>query len=231
MTGVSLICEPESEIRRFCKAFGLLLAIFLAQVGSGDLLGAVGLTSTLPPSNFQSVQFTNTSYVLAADDTLLMKVWREDDLEIQTKVDRDGTVSLPLIGVVNIGGKTVREARLLIQSMYEKDYLVDPQVTLTVLESTNRTAKASFSVLGRVEKSGFFEIPEGRKTVTLLEAIAMAGGFQRLADESKVKVKRKLKDGREQIFTIDVRKMLKDVKMKPFEILPADTISVPERFF
>ncbi len=226
-----MICKQDTQIPGFGKTCGLLLVLLIIQVVTGKTFGAERLNSAFPPSAFSTGQFTNTSYVLAADDTFLMKVWREDDLETKTKVDRDGTVSLPLIGVVNIGGKTVREARTLIQGMYEKDYLVDPQITLTVMESTNRVAKARFTVLGRVEKPGFFEIPEGRKTVSLLEAIAMAEGFQRLANESKVTVKRKTNDGREQIFEIDAKQMLKDVRMKPFDILPGDTISVPERFF
>ena len=94
------------------------------------------------------------SYVLKAGDELEVKVYREDDLETKTKVDKGGTIALPLIGEVKVGGLTVRNARTLITSLYEKDYLVNPQVTLTYTAYVEGAGR--FTVLGRVEKAGSF---------------------------------------------------------------------------
>src|SRR5271170_6053271 len=125
------------------------------------------------------------SYVLAPNDVVQIKVYQEDDLETKARVGQDGTISFPLIGVVPIGGKTVEQAGALIREKLDKDYLVNPQITLIVVEYSKRR----FIVLGQVQKPGSFEIPS-EESVTLLEAIAMAGGYTRLADKANVKVTR-----------------------------------------
>jgi len=165
------------------------------------------------------------TYVLTPNDVLEMKVYQEDDLETKVRIAKDGTASFPLIGVVPLGGKTVEEASALISQLFDKDYLVNPQVTLSVVDY----AKRRFTVLGQVQKSGTYEIPNEEST-TLLQAIAMAGGYTRLAQSGKVTVTR-LKDGKKVNYTLDARALAKDRTTDSFEILPGDTITVAERFF
>src|SRR5262249_18401978 len=99
---------------------------------------------TLQPSNAPAAQpSTQSSYVLCASDVVQVKVYQEDDLESKLRISRDGTTTFPLIGVINLGGKTVEQAAALIRDALAKDYLVNPQVTVTVLEY----AKRRFTVL------------------------------------------------------------------------------------
>jgi len=165
------------------------------------------------------------TYVLAPNDVVEIKVYQEDDLETKARIGQDGTISFPLIGVVPIGGKTVEQAGALIREKLDKDYLVNPQVTLIVTDYSKRR----FTVLGQVQKPGSFEIPS-EESVTLLEAIAMAGGYARLADKGRVKVTRITGDKTATV-TVDTKRESNDAETMSFQILPEDTVTVPERFF
>jgi protein involved in polysaccharide export with SLBB domain len=154
-----------------------------------------------------------------------MRVYQEDDLETKARIAKDGTVTIPLIGVVQIGGKTVEEATGLIRDLLDKDYLVNPQVTLTVTEY----AKRRFTVLGQVQKPGTYEIPN-EENVTLLQAIAMSGGYTRLANPGKITVSRQV-GPQKTTLTFDGRAMASDTSTKTFAVMPDDTITVAERIF
>src|SRR5947208_2238396 len=131
------------------------------------------------------VSLPRRAYVLAPNDLVLVKVYRQDDLESRLRIAADGTTTFPLLGTINLGGKTLEEGTALIRDLLAKDYLVNPQVTVTILEY----AKRRFTVLGQVQRPGSFEIPS-EESVNLLEGIAMAGGFTRLANSAKVTVTR-----------------------------------------
>jgi polysaccharide export outer membrane protein len=154
-----------------------------------------------------------------------MRVYQEDDLETKVRISRDGTASFPLIGVVKIGGKTVAQAAALIRERLDKDFVVNPQITLTVTEY----AKRRFTVLGQVQKPGSYEIPN-EEQVTLLQAIAIANGFTRLANPSRIVVTRMGGD-RQVHYSLDAKAMANDPTTKPFLVLPDDTITVAERIF
>jgi polysaccharide export outer membrane protein len=162
---------------------------------------------------------------LSPNDGILVTVYQEDDLTTKTIIDKNGMVMLPLLGQVKISGLTVGQATERIQQLYNKDYLVNPQVNLIV----ERFAERRFAVLGQVQKPGNFDFPTN-ESVNLLEAIAIAGGYTRLGAPSKVDVRR-VEDGSPKIFHFDAGEMAKDPKKKPFEILPDDIITVGERTF
>lgn len=165
------------------------------------------------------------TYVLTPNDVIEMRVYQEDDLLTKARIAQDGTVTIPLIGVVQIGGKTVEEATRLIRDLFDKDYLVNPQVTLTVVEY----AKRRFTVLGQVQKPGAYEIP-GEEKVTLLQAIAMAGGYTRLANPSRITVSRTV-NGQKTTVVLDGKALALDTSLKPFFVMPDDIITVAERIF
>jgi polysaccharide export outer membrane protein len=165
------------------------------------------------------------SYVLGQNDVLEIKVYQEDDLACRLRVSPKGTIIFPLIGVVNVGGVTPQEAAEIIRERLAKDYLVNPQVTVTVYDY----GKRRFSVLGEVQKAGTYDIPE-REKITLLDAIAMAGGYTRIADPAKITLKRK-RGGHETIVKLNAKAMAKDDKVVSFEIQPGDVITVGESLF
>jgi polysaccharide export outer membrane protein len=154
-----------------------------------------------------------------------MTVYQEDDLNTKTIIDKNGMVMLPLLGQVKISGLSIRQATAQIQQLYDKDYLVNPQVNLIV----EHFAERRFSVLGQVQKPGSFEFPQN-ESVNLLEAIAIGGGYTRLGAPSKVDVRR-IENGSPKVYHVDAGEMSKDPKKKPFEILPDDIITVGERTF
>ena len=167
----------------------------------------------------------SSNYVLGPNDIIQLKVYREADLESRVRIGKDGTATFPLIGTLNVGGKTLEAATKLVQQLLNKDFLVNPQVSLSVAEY----AKRRFTVLGQVQKPGIFEIPTEEK-VTLLQAIGMAGGYTRLAEPSRITVKRTV-SSKEVLFQLNARAMAKDSGAQPFEVLPDDTITVGERIF
>jgi polysaccharide export outer membrane protein len=154
-----------------------------------------------------------------------MTVYQEDDLETKTIIDNSGMVELPLLGQVKIGGLTVDQATTLIQQLYDKDYLVNPQVNLKVEQFADR----HFAVLGEVQRPGSFDFPQN-EPVNLLEAIAIGGGYTRLGAPSKVTVRR-IENGLPKVYHLDAGKMEEDPQKKPFEILPNDIITVGQRVF
>jgi polysaccharide export outer membrane protein len=165
------------------------------------------------------------SYVLGQNDVLEIKVFQEDDLACRLRVSPKGTIIFPLVGVVDVGGVTPQEAAEIIREKLAKDYLVNPQVTVTVYDY----GKRRFSVLGEVQKAGTYDMPE-REKISLLDAIAMAGGYTRIADPAKITLKRK-KDGRETIVKLNAKAMAKDDRVVSFEIQPGDVITVGESLF
>jgi polysaccharide export outer membrane protein len=179
---------------------------------------------------------TNTSYVLSVNDLVKVEVYKEDDLRREGRIDQDGTISLPLIQTVRVGGRTIADAREMIRRLYEKDYLVSADVSVTLVASsqTNKVVepakpKLKFTVSGEVKKPGVVEIPEGEK-INLVQAIMLAGDFTTLANQKSVTVKREEKGG-QKVYTENVQSMLRDSKSKPFEVLPGDVIVVRQTIF
>jgi polysaccharide export outer membrane protein len=164
-------------------------------------------------------------YVLSVADTLEMTIFREGDLATRSRIGSDGTVQLPLIGDVKVAGMTVRAARELIRKRYDADYLVDPQVYLNVVDYAQR----GFTILGQVTKPGSYEFPGG-KSLSLLQAVGMAGGFTRTADRGKIVVKRSAEGNSQETIKLNAKKMAGEGK-DSFSVLPGDVISVGESWF
>jgi polysaccharide export outer membrane protein len=205
------------------KICWLICLFALALSGSAVRVAAADRVAAAPAATTAGNAASKT-YVLSPNDLVLMKVYQEDDLETRARIAKDGTATFPLIGVVRLGGLTVEQAAAHIRELFDKDFLVNPQVTLTVVEYSKRR----FTVLGQVQKPGAYEIPN-EETMTLLQAIAMAGGYSRLANPSRITVTRAIGERRITI-SLDGKAMAKD-QSKPFEILPDDTITVDERVF
>jgi len=119
----------------------------------------------------------------------------------------------------------LEQATAKIRDMYDKDYLVNPKVTIQV----DQLAVLRFTVLGQVQRPGSFEFPPN-ESLNLLEGLAMAGGYTRLAAPSKVTLQRNV-NGELKVFHLDADAMARDKTNKPFQLLPDDTVTVEERVF
>lgn len=168
----------------------------------------------------------DANYKLSANDLLDFRVFQEPELDGVIRVAGDGTAIFPLIGTVNVGGKTITLATEEIKARYRDGYLVYPQVSLTV-----RTfAQKLFTVLGQVQKPGSYDM-KGSDEITLLQAIGMAGGYTKIANPSRVTVKRLEEGGGERVIKLDAKRMARGGDSSSFYIKPGDVITVAESLF
>ncbi len=165
-----------------------------------------------------------TTYKLRPMDLIKVQVFQEAELDRELRVSQDFTIVAPLIGVVNVKERTVRDAELLITELYQRDYLVNPQINITVTEYSPRT----INVLGSVNAPGSVIIPP-EKNLTLLDAIARSGGFSRLANRSKVSLTRTKPDGQTVNYIIDADQLVSGDTNNRSSIQDGDVIFVPER--
>ena len=165
-----------------------------------------------------------SDYVLVVGDVVELNVFREPDLTTQATIARDGTVQLPLLREVTLAGYTIRDARELLRGLYDKQFLVDPQVFLNVVKYAER----KFTIMGQVARPGSYEL-QGGERIDLLEAIGLAGGFTRIADRGRVVIQRK-EGGEVKAIKANAKRMA-DGKVDPIEVQPGDVITVRESWF
>ena len=165
-----------------------------------------------------------SDYVLVVGEVVQLNVFREPDLTTQATIARDGTVQLPLIREVTMAGLSIRDAREMLRQLYDKKFLVDPQVFLTVVKYAQR----KFTIMGQVARPGSYEL-QGGERMDLLEAIGLAGGFTRIANRGRVIIQRREADG---VTAIKANaKRMADGKESPIEVQPGDVITVSESWF
>ena len=165
-----------------------------------------------------------TDYILQPSDLIRVQVFQEEELNREVRISQENTVTLPLIGNVDLAGKTARQAEEIIRSRYERDYLVRAQVNLIVMEYVPRNV----FVVGSVGQPGVVPFPR-EQGLTLLDAISRAGSFNRLADKKHVTLKRTYSDGRTETFTINAEDLSKGESTETWPLQPRDVITVPER--
>jgi len=165
-------------------------------------------------------------YVLQPLDVLKVQVFQEEDINKlgEVRITQEHTISLPMIGTLNIKGMTTTQVRDLVRTRYDRDYLVDPQVQVHVLEYSKRFV----NVVGQVNKPGEIQIPP-EQGLTLLEAISRAGGHTRLARLAKVVLKRTHLDGTTETFSIDVDTLMKGEGGEVWPLEPGDHVTVAEK--
>jgi polysaccharide export outer membrane protein len=157
-------------------------------------------------------------------DLVKIQVFQEPDLERELRVSQDSTITLPLIGSVNVRNRTVRDTELLVTELYQRDYLVNPQINITVMEYSPRT----INVLGAVNNPGSVLIPPERQ-LSLLDAIARSGGFSRLANRSRVSLTRPQANGQSTNYVINADQLVAGDTDSRTPVQDGDVIFVPER--
>ncbi len=157
-----------------------------------------------------AVELPEEPYRLGPGDQVRIVVFRHPDLSGEFELDGRGAFSMPLIGEVRANGLTARELEEKIASMYADGYLVNPVVSVEVL--TYRP----FYILGEVNRPGQYEYESG---MTVLNAVAKAGGFTYRAKQDGIMVQRGGANAPPVVVSGNTR------------IQPGDIITVPERFF
>lgn len=162
------------------------------------------------------------NYRIGIGDLIQVDVYDEADLSKEVRVLTDGFISFPLLGSIRAAGKTVPELESTITQLLAAKYLVNPQVTIFVVEFSN------VFVFGEVENPGSFPI-YGKMTV--FEAITLAGGFTDVANTSKIKVLRQ-QNGREVSLEVDMSRLMKNGDTsQDIELQANDRVIVSRSFF
>jgi polysaccharide export outer membrane protein len=161
---------------------------------------------------------------LVPGDVIDFNIFREPDLTTQATIARDGTVQLPLIREIKLAGLSIRQARELLRKLYDSEYLVNPQVFLSVYKFAQR----KFTIMGQVVRPGSYEL-QGGERIDLLEAVGLAGGFTRIANQGRIVIKRR-HGGEVVVIRANAKRMISG-KDAPIEVMPGDIITVSESWF
>lgn len=156
-------------------------------------------------------------YVVGREDVLDISVWRDADLSRTVPVRPDGKISLPLLGELDVAGKTTNQIAQEIKAGLN-GYVQDPKVVVILREVNS----PRFFVIGEVTKPGGYPL---RGRMTVLQALSIAGGFNEWADKGAIVV---MRDGNERV-EVDYAALVKPdgEKEKNFPLNPGDTIYVP----
>ena len=216
-----------------CVLAGAAFGQFTHQSNPGS---SPGETASAPAASSAPLNTTITGtavsapagYQLSPNDAISVEVFGEEDLRTSARLNGEGNVSLPLIGSVHLSGLTVTQATARVTELYARDYLVNPKVNVSLLGY----AKRRFTVLGQVNRPGSFEMPETSPGgIDLLEAIAMAGGYTRIAAPERVSVRRHTARG-DQVIRVNAKRLERGgSNAGNFNVEPGDTITVGESIF
>ena len=168
--------------------------------------GESSISAVVPPAD----------YVIGADDRLSVKFWKEPDVSCEVRVRPDGKISLPLLRDVQAAGLTPDQLRQQLESAAQP-FFADVSATVMVTEINSRKV----FVTGAVAHPGGFPLTG---PLTVLQALALAGGMSEFADQNHVEVFRTV-DGPRSRFTFNYKDVLKGRK-PDVELKPGDTIVV-----
>jgi len=184
---------------RFCGAIFVLLV--LSAVFHANLT----LADTAPQTQAQ------TEYILGPGDKVRVTVFRNDDLTGESEVDPSGFITLPLIQQVPAGGKTIPQLEAEIKKRLSPDYVKNPNLSIEVLNYR------PFYIIGEVKNPGSYPFVAN---MTVVNAIALAGGYTYRANKDEVIITRAADTTRKP-----VQALRTDI------VLPGDVIEVKERLF
>ena len=159
------------------------------------------------------------AYVIGESDLLAINVWHEPELTRVIPVRTDGKITLPLIGELQASGQTVEQLRATIAAQLKR-FLETPEVTVIVQEPRSQF----FTVVGKVVKPGSF--PLGQR-LTVMDGLALSGGFKDFAKVNKIQVVRTHRDGRVERLPFDYKKAVAGDLNQNFVLEQHDMIVVP----
>ncbi|MDQ7747041.1 polysaccharide biosynthesis/export family protein [Hydrogenophaga pseudoflava] len=148
-----------------------------AAVGTTKGAGAAPTPADVAPLN--SLAAVKSDYRIGANDLLEFDVFGVPDMKRSVRVNGSGAVSLPLIGSVQLAGLTAQEAEAQLAQKYGENYLQNPQVSVFIKEFTTQR----ITIEGAVAKPGIYPVTG---QLTLLRALALAGGGAQYAELSEI---------------------------------------------
>ena len=157
-----------------------------------------------------AVQAKDSHYLLGAGDKIKIHVYGQEDLSLVAAIDDDGTIVYPFIGEIHVRGMTVSQLEQKITGFLKGDYLVNPNVHVSIDEYR------PFYIQGEIKNPGGYPYQPG---LTVRRAVSLGGGFTERAAKSKIYVTHPDSGG-------------KKIKVKQHDKLkPGDVVTVEESFF
>jgi protein involved in polysaccharide export with SLBB domain len=205
----------------------------LRLLGCSAALLLAGCAASTSPAELQAAEHaaarSDGRYRIGPGDFLLITFFGEPDYTQQVRVDSNGQISLPFLagsGKAEIQAKGLSAAQLaerINQYAQKNQILQNARAQVVVAEFANQT----FVLLGQVNQPGRYAFPRGIDArIDIKDAIALGGGFTRLARQSEVVVKRGAR-----VYRLDLRKLSTQAGPGSFTVLPGDAITVEERLF
>jgi polysaccharide biosynthesis/export protein len=174
---------------------------------------------SLSPGKLGSVP-QDKDYVIGPQDLLAINVWHEPELSRSVPVRPDGKISLPLVGEFNVSGLTPRllEAQLAKQL---ENYVRYPEVTVMIQEANSH----KFYIMGQVDRPGSYALTT---RMTVLNALATAGGFREFAKVQHIYLLRPMPDGSRKRMPFDYKAVVGGKNLsQDIELQTGDTVVVP----
>lgn len=171
-----------------------------------------GCDTPLSDHDDTTAALSGAAYFLSPGDKLKIKVFDEPDLSGDFQIDEQGKIAFPLVGEIQASGVTLDQFRQSLIAQLQNGYVRSPRITADILNYR------PVNIIGEVKNAGQFQYRPG---ISAQDAAAIAGGYTYRADTDTVYIIR----GREG------KPITVDLEDRNFEILPGDTVKVPERFF
>jgi polysaccharide export outer membrane protein len=214
-------------VKKMCRRLSMFAVCILI---SGWLAAQTDATkntkSEAPPAASDSVAggtavlAHNDTYVIGVDDVLAINVWKEPDVSRTVPVRSDGKISLPLAGEVQASGETPLQLEKLLATKLQS-FISEPEVTVIVSEVKSQ----KFNILGMVSRPGSFPLTN---SATVLDAIALAGGFRDFAKQKSIYILRQNPDGSQSRLPFNYKEVIKGKdSAQNIKLQPRDTIVVP----
>ncbi len=183
----------------------------------------VAKATSLPSTDTPATRVANVrpdTYIIGADDVLAINVWKEGELSKTVPVRPDGMITLPLVGEIKAVGLTPIQLQEQIIAALQK-VMSDPQVTVMV----SAVNSMSYNIVGQVAKPGFYSLT---RPMTVLDAIALCGGFRDFAKQKKIYVLRTGPDGKQERLKFNYKQVIKGQNMaQNIQLMPHDTLVIP----
>ena len=185
--------------------------------------GKNGANTAQPPADVLPPRVANVrpdTYIIGSDDVLSINVWKEPEISKTVPVRPDGMISLPLLGEIKARGLTPVQLEGQIGDSLKK-IMSDPQVTVIVTQVNS----LSFNIMGQVARPGYFPLT---RPMTVLDAIALCGGFRDFAKQKKIYVLRTSPDGKQERLKFNYKQVINGKNMaQNIQLQPHDTLVVP----
>ena len=196
------------------------LIVILTLLVPGALVGSAGAQqAAVRPQPIAAPMPVAPDYVIGPEDLLLVSVWKNETLSRQLPVRPDGKISMPLLHDIVAAGFTPLQLRDKIATALA-EYMPNPEVSVTVLEVRSYRV----SVLGEVQRPGVLQL---KAPTTVLEALAMAGGFRDFASPSKIIIFRKDEKGETRRLRFNYNRAVGSAGEDNLTLRSGDVVVVP----